>query len=156
MQDNQQLAHRDLKPSNILIFPNYDIKLADFGCSKRYTMSDYTKTRTLTGSPIYLSPQIVQHFEKTTYELRNGSKKYEWDFFKSDVVSLGLTLLSATTLKSVQGLNQNQKELQRRLMKLNGGKYGKILIYTMRKMLVWDENRRPSFSMIRAFINDHL
>lgn len=56
MQDKQQLAHRDIKPSNILIFPKYEIKLADFGCSKRYTISDYTKTRTITGSPLYLSP----------------------------------------------------------------------------------------------------
>ena len=37
MQERQYLAHRDVKPSNILIFNSTEIKLADFGCSKKYS-----------------------------------------------------------------------------------------------------------------------
>ena len=46
--------------------------------------------------------------------------------------------------------------LYQRIGLLKQSKYGNLLVYTIRKMLVWDENRRPFFSMIRGFIYEHL
>ncbi|CAB9522433.1 MAP kinase-activated protein kinase 2 (Fragment) [Seminavis robusta] len=56
----RKIAHRDIKPENILL-PRADditvIKLADFGCAKRW--KDPKEMVTLCGSPQYVAPEVV-------------------------------------------------------------------------------------------------
>lgn len=54
----EKVVHRDLKPNNVLLNVKGDVKIADFGCSKRYCHSDprYTKQR---GSRTYLPPEVL-------------------------------------------------------------------------------------------------
>lgn len=54
----RKVLHRDLKPQNILITPNHDVRLVDFGVSRINTMSDLTKTGTLLGTPEYMAPEL--------------------------------------------------------------------------------------------------
>ena len=70
---------------------------------------------------------------------KGESLEIDWDFFKSDVFSLGLTLLSAVlifflpfqaTLKGAVNLNTNKKLMNQRLEELFGNReYGKLFKY---------------------------
>jgi protein kinase-like protein len=50
------VIHRDLKPANVLIGPNDEVKVADFGLAR---LADSTATRAgaVFGSPAYMSPE---------------------------------------------------------------------------------------------------
>ncbi|CAD8085212.1 unnamed protein product [Paramecium primaurelia] len=55
------ISHRDLKPENILIQtePNLQIKLIDFGVSKRFKFRDtFTEMWTATGTILYQAPEV--------------------------------------------------------------------------------------------------
>ncbi|CAK89255.1 unnamed protein product (macronuclear) [Paramecium tetraurelia] len=55
------ISHRDLKPENILIQtePNLQIKLIDFGVSKRFKYRDaFTEMWTATGTILYQAPEV--------------------------------------------------------------------------------------------------
>jgi len=71
---NKKVIHRDLKPENILINDNI-FKLGDFGFSKHVDNFKNQMLKTLVGTPLYMSPQILKHETYTT---------------KCDIWSLGL------------------------------------------------------------------
>src|SRR6516162_2324279 len=50
------IIHRDIKPSNILILPNDDVKVADFGIA-RIDAADFTIVGDLLGTPAYMAPE---------------------------------------------------------------------------------------------------
>ena len=64
----QRLVHRDIKGDNLLIGARGEVKLADFGCSKRIdTLVSHTHgCRTFVGTPFWLAPEVI---------LRVGAKK---------------------------------------------------------------------------------
>ncbi|MBN2384853.1 protein kinase [bacterium] len=51
------IIHRDIKPQNILIQPNGDVKILDFGIARLSDSDDLSKTGSLLGSPVYMSPE---------------------------------------------------------------------------------------------------
>jgi serine/threonine protein kinase len=67
------VVHRDIKPANIMVRPDYDIKVSDFGAAQ-LSRSDTTQVSGV-GSPFYMSPE----------QIRGGE---EIDF-RSDMFSLG-------------------------------------------------------------------
>jgi hypothetical protein len=67
------VVHRDIKPANILLRPDFDIKLSDFGAAQ-IARADTTQVAGV-GSPAYMSPE----------QIRGGE---EIDF-RSDMFSLG-------------------------------------------------------------------
>jgi len=82
------IVHRDLKPSNLFVARRDDggsiIKVLDFGISKADTFSDsidkaaLTRTATVMGSPLYMSPEQFR-----------SSKKVDW---RTDIWALGVIL----------------------------------------------------------------
>jgi serine/threonine protein kinase len=68
------ITHRDLKPANILL-KNGRCKIGDFGFAKNLQYGENTIMSSIVGTPLYMSPQILNRMGYTT---------------KSDLWSIGL------------------------------------------------------------------
>lgn len=82
------IVHRDIKPSNIFLMRKLDggffVKLLDFGISRFVTSpSDLTRTSTVVGSPLYMSPEQMRSSRRADA--------------RSDIWSLGVVLYEAIT-----------------------------------------------------------
>jgi len=76
------LIHRDIKPQNILINPNGQVKVTDFGIAVALSATSLTQTNSILGSVHYLSPE----------QARGG-----YATKKSDIYSLGIVLFELLT-----------------------------------------------------------
>ncbi|KAM5577773.1 mitogen-activated protein kinase kinase kinase 3 [Rosa sericea] len=76
-------VHRDIKGANILVDPNGEIKLADFGMAKHIT--NVASMLSFKGSPYWMAPEVVMN--------TNGYS------LAVDIWSLGCTILEMATSK---------------------------------------------------------
>ncbi|PWA91734.1 protein kinase-like domain, Phloem protein 2-like protein [Artemisia annua] len=84
-QDKQKIIHRDIKSANILLGPNWEAKIADFGLSKIHPPDQEASTLntdTIAGTNVYLDPEY---------------KKYGRLNKKSDIYSFGVVLFEILT-----------------------------------------------------------
>ena len=77
----QDIIHRDIKPQNIMVQPDGNVKVMDFGIA-RAKNSTSQKTETVLGTAHYTSPEQAQGKELTA---------------ASDIYSLGIVLYEAVT-----------------------------------------------------------
>jgi eukaryotic-like serine/threonine-protein kinase len=54
------VVHRDVKPHNIMLTPQSDVKIMDFGIVKGASESSMTQTGLVMGTPDYMSPEQAQ------------------------------------------------------------------------------------------------
>lgn len=76
---DNHVVHRDIKPENIMLVPNGEVKVADFGLARvndRARASDLTQIGITMGTPLYMSPEQVEGRVVDT---------------RSDLYSLGIT-----------------------------------------------------------------
>src|SRR3954447_16820242 len=76
------VVHRDVKPGNVLITPQGDVKVTDFGIARSETSEPLTKTGAVLGTATYFSPEQAQGFPL------DG---------RSDVYALGVVLYEMVT-----------------------------------------------------------
>lgn len=53
----QGVVHRDIKPENVMLAENGELKLIDFGLSKRQS-KDSKELKTIAGTPYYMAPEV--------------------------------------------------------------------------------------------------
>ena len=115
----KKISHRDLKPENLLYFSDKNLisfKIIDFGEVKMNVDAEGT----VRGAPLYLSPESNFAYLK---DLDKISQDY--NPFKSDVYSIGLTFLFVNLLKlpfqkdkNTTNSNISRKNLTRGLEKI--------------------------------------
>ena len=54
------IVHRDIKGANLMVSPQGQVKVMDFGLAQAADQSLLTKTETLLGTPVYMSPEQAQ------------------------------------------------------------------------------------------------
>lgn len=80
------VVHRDVKAANLLVGLNFQVKLTDFGLSKR---SSDTKSLTVIGSVPWMAPEVIHQ--------REGHGR------KADMWSFGCTLIEMATAEPPWG-----------------------------------------------------
>lgn len=84
------LIHRDIKPANILVTPQGQVKVVDFGLAKRFARDDATASASATGAGLIVGTAAYMSPEQT-----RGEELDE----RSDIFSLGCVLYEAATGK---------------------------------------------------------
>ena len=92
LQTELKIAHRDIKPSNILRSSNGNLLLCDFSESFAQT-PQRPRAMSIVGTPYFMAPEIKELYVTSGFE---GDGSY--DPWKSDVYSLGTTLLDCACL----------------------------------------------------------
>ncbi|MEV4746322.1 protein kinase [Streptosporangium sp. NPDC049248] len=94
--------HRDLKPSNLMVCPDGTVKVLDFGLAMFHDpeLSRLTRTGTILGTPLYMSPEQVRGAVVTP---------------QSDLYSLGLILHEMLTGERVFDGTSEYRILERQV-----------------------------------------
>jgi len=147
LAQSERVAHRDIKPQNVLCNSQGMVKITDFG-SSLFNL-EARLTYTLQGSPFYLSPEL-----KRSYVQRKGQiGQVQYDPYRSDVYSLGLTLLHVARLKApdeLMDLETLESDTNRVMAELS---YDEDLRYFLGMML--GVANRPDFIELYAVMQQY-
>lgn len=133
------IVHRDVKPSNILVTPQGQVKLSDFGIARAEADASLTQTGLVTGSPAYLAPEVASGQTATD---------------ASDVWSLGATLFHALSGRPPYEVGNNLMGALYRIVHedpprlVNAGWLGPLLEATMSR----EPEDRWSMSQVRDYL----
>ena len=152
------ISHRDVKPQNILCFGRNEYKICDFGEAKYHydkKQMDYennldASNQTIRGTEMYMSPIL---FRAVKYRPDSLTK---YNSFKSDVFSLGLCFLYASSLDlNILFKVRDIIDMEKIAIIVNNylsNRYSQEFIELLLYMLQVDENYRPDFIELNSWI----
>ena len=151
------ICHRDIKPQNILCFGEKGYKISDFGEAKyrkkwrlQQSNINYTSMQTVRGTELYMSPILYTALKSCP------NKGANHNVFKSDVFSLGMCFLFASSLdyKSLYDIRKvnNMKQLKDVVKKYVNNKYSQSFFDILLSMLQLNEKERPDFIELSSII----
>ena len=148
LQKEKKIAHRDVKPENVIIFKNNIYKLGDFGEAKGTKRAD--KLSTLRGTDTYMSPILYKG-------LKMAKEDVVHDLYKSDVFSLGYSILYAVSLNhdiinEIRDL-EKMEDITKILFKRMKPRYSEKFINIILKMINPEETKRIDFIALDKLIN---
>jgi len=135
---SKKVIHRDIKPSNIFLDINNNIKVGDFGVSKISTNNSLSKTLTVHGTVSYMSP-----------EMHDGE---DYDY-KTDVWSLGVTLLELFTLQPPKQNQILKKSLKNEEFDIPSI-YSPSIRYILKMSLKYEKENRASVDDIIRLLKE--
>lgn len=133
------IAHRDIKPQNVFV-SGKGYKIGDFGWSRK--VEDIRECTSLCGTPCYLSPALYQ-------AMMFGEQQVAHNPYKSDVFSLGLTIIAFIRLQEDPSLNSSTESLYTLICSLPCEDWLKRLLVLM---LHTEELSRPDFMELSAIL----
>ena len=153
------ISHRDVKPQNILCFGKDGYKLSDFGEAKakrknyivnNMDFEDNTRKQTVRGTELYMSPILFKALQM------KGINGAQYNAYKSDVFSLGMCFLLASSLnyqslfdvREIYDMEIVKKIVQKYLDK----RYSQNYINLILNMLQINEKLRPDFIELNSMI----
>jgi len=133
IHNDKNIIHRDIKPSNIFLDKNYNIKLGDFGLSRKY-FNEYANT--ILGTPLYMAPELLE------------KKKYN---VEADIWALGCSIYEITNF--IIPFEAPNMEILLNKIKAGAPKrinnvYSEYLWNIVSQMLTYDYRKRPSSSQL--------
>jgi hypothetical protein len=140
------LCHRDIKPGNLFLSSAGEIKLGDFGSA---LVSEPMQTAySITGTPMFLSPKLRFSYARFLEGQEDGRASH--DPYKSDVYSLGLTLLYCFTEEIARVIRlKTDEDVRTEIAKIQTSQW---LQEVMATMLALEETQRPSFIELRRLL----
>jgi serine/threonine protein kinase len=155
LQD-KNLTHGDVKPRNLYLTAQGKIKIGDFGESKQSIQALVTQTYQVTGTVVYFSPLLFNAY-LDIIKGKNIKGDVRHNPIKSDVYSLGLSLLHMASLTKPTELNnleigpdKLQQNIDKAIAKLN---YSETIKTILTHTLQVQENKRYDFKQLRSYIN---
>ncbi len=112
------VVHRDVKPANVLLRPDGQVKLTDFGIARALDGSGQTRTGEVMGTPYYLSPEQALGQPATgasdlyalgvvAYELLTGARPFD----KGTPVATVLSHISDTPAPLAETVDPDLREV---------------------------------------------
>lgn len=147
------IYHGDICPNTIFVSPKGEYKLA-FRMNDLMTPERVQVDKAIKNEPLYLAPAFYEAVKQRSLDRMKHNQ------YKSDMFALGLTILQAGVMKTIQGIyvgdKFDQRVLEELLLEFETNYEDNPLLYTsISKMCELNEDERPDFLNLKSALPEY-